>query len=165
MVLGACFSLSTANAEEQMNLTYSNGKVYNLKSEFATTAMPASLIDGQLYNHSPLLYAQYKQGLAMRNSGIACLTVGVTSTVAGLIMVPLGYCYRGFPVHGGISFMQEQVRMAGWGLLGAGVALTSAGIPLYTIGIGKVKSSLDTYNSSSLSLLLKDNGIGLRFNL
>ena len=141
---------------------YHKGKIYD--DESSIYPLPTIKVEQNLYQQSAFLYSQYKSGKNLKTTGALLLGVGIPATATSIILIPITYANR-FYYHG-YYYYDKQMYNAGWALFGIGLGLTSIGIPVYTIGLNKIKNSIDAYNEekTSFTLQIKDNGIGLALN-
>lgn len=148
----------TANVASAQ-LVYSKGKVYN--SSNTSTPIPSFEVEQMIYNKSAFLYDEYKSGKALKATGGVMLGFGVPSTVAGIIVTAITYADRHY--YRGYYYYYKPMYDAGWSLFGIGLGLTATGIPIYSVGLHKIKGSIDSYNkpTASMTFEIKDNGIGL----
>lgn len=148
----------TANVTSAQ-LVYSKGKVYN--SNNTSTPIPSYEVEQMMYNQSAFLYNQYKSGKGLKAAGSTMIGLGVPSTAAGIIITAITYANRRYS-HG-YYYYNRPMYEAGWSLFGIGLGLTATGIPIYSVGLHKIKGSIDSYNkpTASMTFEIKDNGIGL----
>lgn len=142
---------------------YHKGKVYD--NESSIYPIPTTKVEQNLYQQSAFLYSQYKSGKTLKTTGALLLGVGVPATVTSIILIPITYANRFY--YRGYYYYDKHMYNAGWALFGIGVGLTSVGIPIYTVGLNKIKNSINAYNEeerSSLTFQIKDNGLGVALN-
>ena len=146
----------SSNAQMAPEMFYRKGKVYSDVS--CICLVPTIELEQKMYKQSAVLYNQYKTAKGLKTTGSVLLGVGVPTLATGVILVSVTYAdlwfYRFRPIYD-----------AGWALFGIGAGLTTAGIPIYSVGLNHMKNCINAYNSqTSLTFLIKDNGVGLAIN-
>lgn len=148
---------ATTNAQIVSEMYYHKGKVYNDNSYIYP--IPSIEIEQTMYKQSAFLYDQYKTGKGLKSAGAILLGVGVPTLVTGVVLVSVTYAdlwfYRFRPIYD-----------AGWALFGIGASLTTAGIPLYSVGLNKMHNAINAYNKEikTLTVQLTRDGVGLALN-
>ena len=150
------FGAIVTNAQITSELFYKKGKVYSDAS--CIYPIPSIQVEETLYKQSAILYNQYKTAKGLKTTGQVLLGIGVPTTITGVILVSVTYAdlwfYRFRPIYD-----------AGWALFGIGAGLTTAGIPIYSVGLNKMKDCINAHNSNtSLTFQINDTGLGLAIN-
>lgn len=155
----------SVNAQMNSKIYYHKGKAYSKNCYISPYRISSFELESMLYDKSPFLCDQYKEGIALKTTGAVFLGVGIPATIASIILLPITYANRYY--YRGYYYYDKHMYNAGWSMFGIGVGLTSVGIPLYSVGLNKIKNSIQSYNRNEVKLtfLLKDNGIGLALNL
>ena len=146
---------TTLNARPTSEMFYKKGKVYSDAS--CIYPIPSIQLEETLYKQSAILYNQYKTAKGLKTTGQVLLGIGVPTTITGVILVSVTYADLWF-------YRYRPIYDAGWALFGIGTGLTTAGIPIYTIGLNKMKDCINTYTNTSLTFQIKESGLGLAIN-
>lgn len=161
---------SIINAQLKPEMYYHNGKVYNNAAHKHRHLMSSFEVAQNLYNQSEFLCKQYQKGKDMKVSGGVLMGVGIPALATSIIMLPMLY-REGQPSNSIVGSNKapnrwDDMHDAAWALLGFGVGLTSVGIPLYSVGLKTMKTTLSAYNETSATLTfnLQNNGLGLALN-